>query len=201
MAALRAQQARMDEDLAFLERVNRGGEGLADADVARIDAIASGYRWTDARGVEQSFLSDDERLNLAIRAGTLTQQEREVINHHIVSTIHMLQSLPWPRHLANVPEYAGGHHERMDGKGYPRGLTRDQMSVQARIMGIADIFEALTAGDRPYKPAMKLSQAIAIMNRFRDNGHIDPDLYEVFVREGIPQRYATRFLRAEQIDC
>lgn len=201
MAALRAQQARMDEDLAFLERVNRGGEGLADADVARIEAIASGYRWTDARGVEQPFLSDDERLNLAIRAGTLTQQEREVINHHIVSTIHMLQSLPWPRHLANVPEYAGGHHERMDGKGYPRGLTRDQMSVQARIMGIADIFEALTAGDRPYKPAMKLSQAIAIMNRFRDNGHIDPDLYEVFVREGIPQRYATRFLRAEQIDC
>jgi HD-GYP domain-containing protein (c-di-GMP phosphodiesterase class II) len=100
-----------------------------------------------------------------------------------------------------VPEYAGGHHERMDGRGYPRGLTREQMSVQARIMGIADIFEALTAGDRPYKPAMKLSQAIGIMDRFRDSGHIDPDLYEVFVREGIPQRYAGRFLDPAQIDC
>ena len=201
MAALRERQGRMADDLAFLQRVNRGGEGLADADLARIRAIGTGYRWTDPSGREQPFLSDDELENLSIRAGTLTTQEREVINHHIVSTIQMLQSLPWPRHLANVPEYAGGHHERMDGKGYPRGLTRDQMSVQARIMGIADIFEALTAGDRPYKPAMKLSQVMAIMDRFRDNGHIDPDLYAVFVREGIPKRYAQRFLDPAQIDC
>jgi HD-GYP domain-containing protein (c-di-GMP phosphodiesterase class II) len=201
MAELRERLDRMDQDLAFLQRVNRGGEGLADADVQRIRDIASGYRWVGPDGREQAFLSDDELENLSIRAGTLTMKEREVINHHIVSTIQMLQSLPWPRHLANVPEYAGGHHERMDGRGYPRGLTREQMSVQARIMGIADIFEALTAGDRPYKPAMKLSQAIGIMDRFRDSGHIDPDLYEVFVREGIPQRYAGRFLDPAQIDC
>jgi HD-GYP domain-containing protein (c-di-GMP phosphodiesterase class II) len=112
----------------------------------------------------------------------------------------MLEQLPWPRHLANVPEYAGGHHERMDGKGYPRGLTREQMSVQARIMGIADIFEALTAADRPYKPSMKLSQALAIMERFRDNGHIDPDLYAVFVASGVPRQYGERFLKPEQLD-
>jgi HD-GYP domain-containing protein (c-di-GMP phosphodiesterase class II) len=201
MAELRERLDRMDQDLAFLQRINRGGEGLADADVQRIRDIASGYRWEGPDGREQPFLGDDELENLSIRAGTLTMKEREVINHHIVSTIQMLQSLPWPRHLANVPEYAGGHHERMDGRGYPRGLTREQMSVQARIMGIADIFEALTAGDRPYKPAMKLSQAIGIMDRFRDSGHIDPDLYEVFVREGIPQRYAGRFLDPAQIDC
>jgi HD-GYP domain-containing protein (c-di-GMP phosphodiesterase class II) len=112
----------------------------------------------------------------------------------------MLEQLPWPRHLVNVPEYAGGHHERMDGKGYPRGLTREQMSVQARIMGIADIFEALTARDRPYKPGMKLSQAMSILANFRRNNHIDPDLFEVFVREGVYREYAEKFLEPHQID-
>ena len=124
--------------------------------------------------METEFLTADELENLTIRAGTLTQAERNTINHHIVATIRMLEKLPWPKHLRNVPEYAGGHHERMDGKGYPKGLTRDQMSVQARVMGIADIFEALTASDRPYKPGMKLSQAMGIMHRFKLNGHIDP---------------------------
>ncbi|MGP1683064.1 MAG: HD-GYP domain-containing protein, partial [Giesbergeria sp.] len=114
--------------------------------------------------------------------------------------IKMLEALPWPHHLKNVPEYAGGHHERMDGKGYPRGLTREQMSVQARMMGIADIFEALTAADRPYKSGMKLSQALAIMERMKHGGHIDPDLFDVFLRERVYLRYAERFLEPEQID-
>ncbi|MFW2455716.1 HD-GYP domain-containing protein, partial [Methyloversatilis discipulorum] len=138
--------------------------------------------------------------NLTIRAGTLTGAEREIINYHIVSTIRMLESLPWPRHLTNVPEYAGGHHERMDGKGYPRGLTREQMSVQARVMGIADIFEALTAKDRPYKRPMKLSEALHILGKFRLNGHIDPDLFDVFVRQQVYLRYAETYLDPEQID-
>jgi HD-GYP domain-containing protein (c-di-GMP phosphodiesterase class II) len=139
--------------------------------------------------------------NLSIRAGTLTAAEREVINHHIVATIQMLEKLPWPKHLARVPEYAGGHHERMDGKGYPKGLKRDEMSLQARMMGIADIFEALTASDRPYKAPMKLSQALKIMDNFRDNGHIDPDLYAVFVAMQVPQQYAQKFLAQSQRDC
>ncbi|MBI5907511.1 MAG: phosphohydrolase, partial [Burkholderiales bacterium] len=109
--------------------------------------------------------------------------------------------LPWPRHLKNVPEYAGGHHERMDGKGYPRGLTREQMSVQARTMGIADIFEALTARDRPYKQGMKLSQALKILANFKQNGHIDPDLYDIFVQQRVYQRYAEQFLDPAQIDA
>jgi HD-GYP domain-containing protein (c-di-GMP phosphodiesterase class II) len=112
----------------------------------------------------------------------------------------MLESLPWPKHLKNVPEYAGGHHERMDGKGYPRGLIREQMSVQARIMGIADIFEALTARDRPYKGGMKLSQTLAIMERFRAGGHIDPDLFDVFMQQKVYATYARRFISPEQID-
>ena len=112
----------------------------------------------------------------------------------------MLEQLPWPRHLRNVPEYAGGHHERMDGKGYPRGLKREQMSWQARMMGIADIFEALTAKDRPYKPAMPLSQALEIMDKFRNNGHIDADLYEVFVQHKVYRRYGEAFLDPQQLD-
>jgi HD-GYP domain-containing protein (c-di-GMP phosphodiesterase class II) len=150
--------------------------------------------------VEADFLSADEVENLTIRAGTLTSAERETINYHIVATIKMLEHLPWPKHLKRVPEYAGGHHERMDGKGYPKGLTRDQMSVQARVMGIADIFEALTARDRPYKQGMKLSQAMGIMYKFRCNGHIDQDLFDVFVKEGVYLRYAEQFLDPWQID-
>jgi HD-GYP domain-containing protein (c-di-GMP phosphodiesterase class II) len=117
-----------------------------------------------------------------------------------VATIKMLEALPWPRHLRNVPEYAGGHHERMDGKGYPRGLTREQMSVPARVMGIADIFEALTAKDRPYKHGKTLSESLQILGKFRENGHIDPELFDVFVRRKVYLRYAEEFLDPAQID-
>ena len=112
----------------------------------------------------------------------------------------MLESLPWPKHLKNVAEYAGGHHERMDGKGYPRGLTREQMSVQARVMGIADIFEALTAKDRPYKKGKTLTESLQILGKFKLNGHIDPDLFDIFVRKKVYLRYAEQFLDPDQID-
>jgi HD-GYP domain-containing protein (c-di-GMP phosphodiesterase class II) len=112
----------------------------------------------------------------------------------------MLESVPWPNHLRRVVEYAGGHHERMDGKGYPKGLRGDQMSVQARIMAIADIFEALTASDRPYKKPMKLSQSLGIMKRMSEEGHIDPDLFEVFVSEKIYLDYGKEFLGEDQLD-
>ena len=154
---------------------------------------------TGPAGAER-FLSRDEEANLNIPYGTLNAQEREIINHHIVATIKMLEALPWPRHLVNVPEYAGGHHERMDGKGYPRGLNRAQMSVQARVMGIADIFEALTAKDRPYKPGKTLSESLAILGKFKENGHIDPDLFDIFIKDQVYLRYAREFLDPEQID-
>jgi HD-GYP domain-containing protein (c-di-GMP phosphodiesterase class II) len=190
---------RLDEDRAFLRACNIGGETMREADIERVRAIAR-YRWTDISGHEANFLSEDELKNLTIRAGTLTPEERQVINHHIVATIKMLEALPWPRHLKNVPEYAGGHHERMDGKGYPKGLTREQMSVQARVMGIADIFEALTAKDRPYKKGKTLSESLEILGKFRLNGHIDPELFDVFVRRKVYRRYAELFLDKEQID-
>ena len=191
----------IDDDRAFVRRANTGGEAMRDADQQRIRDIGQQRKWRNIDGVEADFLTADEIENLTIRAGTLTQKERETINYHIVATIKMLEQLPWPRHLTNVPEYAGGHHERMDGKGYPKGLTRDQMSVQARIMGIADIFEALTARDRPYKPGMKLSQALSILGKFAEGGHIDPDLFAVFVREKVYLKYAEEFLDAHQIDA
>jgi len=190
---------QLDEDRAFLRACNYGGESMRESDMARVRTIAQ-YRWTDVAGHEANFLTEDEVKNLTIRAGTLTQDERQIINHHIVATIRMLEALPWPRHLKNVPEYAGGHHERMDGKGYPKGLMREDMSVQARCMGIADIFEALTAKDRPYKKGKTLSESLDILGRFRENGHIDPDLFDTFVRSKVYLRYAEMFLDPDQID-
>ena len=195
----RERLRRLDDDRGFLRACNVGGEAMREADIERVKAIAR-YRWTDVSGHEANFLSEDELKNLTIRAGTLTGEERQVINHHIVATIKMLEALPWPRHLRNVPEYAGGHHERMDGKGYPKGLTREQMSVQARVMGIADIFEALTAKDRPYKKGKTLSESLEILGRMRLNGHVDPDLFDVFVRRKVYRKYAELFLDKEQID-
>lgn len=201
-AVLAQELAVLDADLAFLTQANVGSERMDPEDQARVAQIAADYRWTPLGATHsEPGLSADEVENLSIRAGTLTQAEREIINHHIVATIKMLEALPWPRHLRNVPEYAGGHHERMDGKGYPKGLTREQMSVQARVMGIADIFEALTAPDRPYKKPMPLSQALSILAKFSANGHIDPDIFEVFVRSGVWQGYGQRFLIPEQCDA
>ena len=141
-----------------------------------------------------------ELLNLAIRHGTLTEEERYVINHHIVQTIQMLSQLPLPAHLSAVPEIAGAHHEKMDGSGYPRGLTREQMSPAARMMAIADVFEALTASDRPYKRGKTLSESLAIMGGMCERRHLDGELFELFVTSGVCRRYARKYLRPEQID-
>jgi HD-GYP domain-containing protein (c-di-GMP phosphodiesterase class II) len=195
-----AKIAEIDDDREFIRRTNIGGEAMHDADIERVRAIARKYRWRDPTGSETDFLSEDELTNLTIRAGTLTQEERQIINRHIEVTIRMLEALPWPKHLTKVPEFAGGHHERMDGKGYPRGLTREQMSVQARCMGIADIFEALTAQDRPYKKGKTLTEALTILGKFKLNGHIDPDLFDIFMWEKLYDKYAVKFLDPAQID-
>ena len=194
-----ARVRQLEADREFLKRANKGSEKMSAEDQARVNLIAS-YPYQSPSGAMETFLSDDERDSLNIPYGTLSPSERKIINHHIDATINMLEALPWPKHLKNVPEYAGGHHERMDGKGYPKGLTREQMSVQARTMGIADIFEALTAKDRPYKSGKTLSESLEILGKFKLNGHIDPDLFDVFVRERLYQKYAEQFLDAEQID-
>ena len=200
-AKLSAKLMQFDADREFLRFCNIGTERMEAEDQQRVCGIGWGHKWRDIEGNEQAtFLTDEEIKNLTIRSGTLTEEERKIINHHIEVTILMLESLPWPKHLKNVPEYAGGHHERMDGKGYPRGLTRAEMSVQARVMGIADIFEALTAKDRPYKKGKTLTEALTILGKFKVNGHIDPDLFDVFIREKVYLRYAEQFLDPDQID-
>jgi hypothetical protein len=191
---------QLDEDREFLRHCNIGSEKMDATHQARVHRIAA-YTWHNEKGDEVNFLSAGELENLTIRAGTLTESERQIINRHIDVTIKMLESLPWPKHLKNVPEYAGGHHERMDGAGYPKGLKREQMSVQARVMGIADIFEALTAKDRPYKPGKTLTESLAILGKFKQNGHIDPDLFDIFVREKVYLEYAEQFLDQDQIDA
>ena len=196
----KSKQGQLESDREFLRHCNVGGEVMSSEAQERVTRIGTARKWVDVSGNAAEFLTSDEIKNLTIARGTLTKEERETINHHIVATIKMLEALPWPKHLSNVPEYAGGHHERMDGKGYPRGLRREQMSVQARVMGIADIFEALTAKDRPYKRGKTLSESLKILGNFRLNGHIDPDLFDVFVRKKVYLRYAEQFLDREQID-
>jgi len=197
---LQEKLRRLEEDREFLRRCNMGGESMSPEAQARVRQIGTAYKWIDMSGATADFLTRDEVENLTISRGTLTAKERETINYHIKATIDMLEALPWPKHLGNVPEYAGGHHERMDGKGYPNGLTREQMSVQARVMGIADIFEALTAKDRPYKRGKTLSESLRILGNFKLNGHIDPDLFDIFVRKKVYMRDAKQYPDPEQID-
>ena len=164
------------------------------------DQLAQDNRWGFKLKQPEHLYHRGELHNLTVSRGTLTEEERYKINDHIVQTLKMLHELPFPRHLQDVPEIAGGHHERMDGKGYPRGLTGEQMSPQARMMAIADVFEALTADDRPYKPGKRLSEALAIMRRMAGEGHLDPALFELFLRSGVCLSYARRFMQAPLID-
>lgn len=187
------------EDLAFLERANVGGEYLPPEAQARIALI--GKRTFEEGGVARPLLDANEIENLSISRGTLTEDERLVINGHMVETIRMLEALPFPRHLARVPEYAGGHHEKMDGHGYPRGVYAGDMSVPARVMAIADVFEALTADDRPYKKAKKLSEAMRIMGFMKRDNHLDPALFDLFVTSGVYRRYAEQYLDPSLIDA
>jgi len=189
---------QQEDDKSFIEESNVGGEFMSQDRKDRVNKIAS-YRWKD-NGSPKPFFSEDEVYNLCISRGTLTPEERKIINDHIVVTIDMLEQLPYPKHLRNVPEFAGGHHEKLDGTGYPKGLNHSEMSVQAKIMAIADIFEALTARDRPYKKGKTLSQAMRILGFMKNDAHIDTELFEVFVQEKIYLKYAEAFLNPEQID-
>ncbi len=196
---LDAELATLDDDCAFLVKANTGGEFMKPEDQERVRALSQ-VKWVNNQGEEVALLSDEEVHNLCISRGTLNDEERSIINRHIDITIDILEALPFPRNLRRVPEYAGGHHEKMNGKGFPRGLTRDQMSIPARMMGVADIFEALTAKERPYKKPMPLSQAFSILRKMRDDEHIDPDIFELFLRSEVWREYADRHLLEEQKD-
>ncbi len=164
------------------------------------DLLPPDNEWGFTVKVPEHKYNLGEISNLCISRGTLTAEDRFKINDHMVQTIKMLESLPFPPHLRRVPEYAGGHHEKMDGGGYPRGLMAGDMSIPARVMAIADIFEALTAADRPYKAPKTLSESVKIMSFMKKDDHIDGDLFELFLRSGVYLDYAKKFLKPEQID-
>ena len=219
-----AKVKQLEEDFAFVAKCNTGDIELNDRDIARLEQISQiqfvryfnrmlGLSWAERDNVEnKDFYVHPARENLLqnrkdqifgpYNRGELynLEEERDKINEHIVVTIDMLKALPFPKELSKVVEYAGAHHERIDGKGYPNGLTGDQMSVPAKIMAIADIFEALTANDRPYKEPKKLSEVLRIMQQMKHNGHIDPDLYDVFIRSKVYQDYAEQYMDKNQID-
>jgi HD-GYP domain-containing protein (c-di-GMP phosphodiesterase class II) len=148
----------------------------------------------------EHLFNKGEVYNLTIGRGTLTNEDRFKINEHMVQTIVMLEHLPFPKNLARVPEYAGGHHETLIGTGYPKKLSKEDMTIPARAMAIADIFEALTAADRPYKMPKKLSDSIKIMSFMKKDQHIDPDLFKLFLTSGVYKDYAKMYLLPEQLD-
>jgi len=196
---LNVVKRQLEDDKNFIRSINFGSEFMLPEDQQRVRDIAD-YEYFSDSGHSVKFLSKNEVYNLTIVRGTLTPEERTVINNHIVVTVNMLEALPYPKDLRRVPEYAGGHHERMDGKGYPKGLSRNQMSIPARMMGVADIFEALTSKDRPYKKAKALSETLHILGKMKLDNHIDPDVFDLFIREKLYLKYAEKFLEAAQID-
>lgn len=169
--------------------------------VPRVDFDAQAYERQGFKlEVPEHLYNYGELYNLQIEKGTLTEEERFKINEHVIMTIKMLDRLPYPEHMKQIPEFAGTHHETMIGTGYPRQLSKADLSIPARIMAIADIFEALTAVDRPYKKGKKLSEAIAIMSFMNKDQHIDSELFEVFLRSGVYKKYAKKYLHKDQID-
>jgi HD-GYP domain-containing protein (c-di-GMP phosphodiesterase class II) len=150
--------------------------------------------------VPEHLYNFGELYNLAVERGTLTEEERYKINEHIIQTIVMLENMPFPKNLRRVPEYAGEHHETLLGGGYPRKKTPDRLSIPSRIMAIADIFEALTATDRPYKAIKTLSECVRILASFKNKQHIDAELFDLFLTSGVYLRFAERYLKPEQID-
>jgi hypothetical protein len=198
-AELERELAALKDDLAFLERTNFGGEFLSREGQDRIRRIAE--RTVELGGQRATLLTPEEVQNLSVSRGTLTEKERLVINAHMVHTVNILNALPFPPQLRRVPEYATGHHEKMDGTGYPRGIFAGDMSIPARIMAVADVFEALTAMDRPYKQPKKLSEVMAIMGKMKEQHHLDPQVFDLFITSGVYRKYAEQNLPAELVDA
>jgi len=188
----------LDEKFGFMREVNTGGEFLRDDSLNRLLEMAACQ--FEVAGEMQPLLNDDELKNLSIRKGTLIDSEREVINNHAAVTLKMLEALPFPKKMAKVPAYAGMHHEKMDGSGYPKGLTAEQVPLPARILAVADIFEALTAADRPYKLGKLMSESMRIMGFMVKDNHLDKELCDLVVQSGLAAEYARQCIAERQQD-
>lgn len=192
------QLTTVKKDFDFLKAINRAVEFMDDDKLEKLQHIAK--KKYHINGRQYPYLTENELLNLSIRKGNLTEEERKIIENHAELTFKMLNELPFPKKHAMVAEYAAGHHERLDGSGYFRHLSKDDLPLQSRIMAIADIFEALTAKDRPYKAPMKLSQALEILSFLKKDGHIDPDIHDLVINSKLLLEYANAFMNPDQID-
>jgi HD-GYP domain-containing protein (c-di-GMP phosphodiesterase class II) len=188
----------LDSELEFIRGCNLGGEFMADDDVERLESLAK--RQVRIQGEAQPTISENELYNLSIRKGTLTEEERLIIQNHAAISIKMLSQLPFSKTLKHVPEYAGGHHEKLNGQGYPQGLTSEQLPLQARILAVADVFEGLTASDRPYRQPMLLKKAMEIVRFMVSDGELDERIVDVFEASGVVRAYAEKELLPTQFD-
>jgi HD-GYP domain-containing protein (c-di-GMP phosphodiesterase class II) len=188
----------LEEDIAFIESVNKGSEFMSDEKIEKVKKIAS-RKWM-INGEERQLLTDEEVKNLCVRKGTLTEDEKNLIKSHAALTYEILSQLPFPKKLRNIPHYAASHHEFINGTGYPKGLKGDDIPLQARILALADIFEALTAGDRPYRKGNTLSGAIKILDFMVKDNLLDKALFDLFIKEQIFLDYAKKELDPSQID-
>lgn len=195
---LKLQQ--LDSISSFLAGCNRGAESMKAEDQREIERLARLKTRPHGGGKSMPLLTEEEITHLSVSRGTLTPQERELISSHILSTRRMLEELPFPRHLKKVPRIAASHHERMNGTGYPEGLTSEQLSIQTRILAMADVFEALTSSDRSYRAPNNLGEALHTMKTMCEEGHLDPELFRIFVEKKVYLRFARSHLRPEQID-
>ncbi len=191
-------EADLAQEFQFLTETNLGAERMSDERMERVRSIAR--RTWELDGERVALLTPNEVERLSVRQGTLTRAEREIVKNHAAVTQKILSQLPFPKKLSHVPEYAASHHETLTGTGYPRGLDASRLPLQARILALADVFEALTAKDRPYKKAKPLSEAMQIMRLMANDRHIDPDLFELFQRDKVYLDYARRELAPQQID-
>jgi len=188
----------INSDLEFLQKSNFGSEFMADDNIERIYTIAE-YQIT-VNNQKQNILTQDEIKNLCIQKGTLTEEERTIINNHAKLSYDILNSLPFPNKYKRVPEIAGGHHEKINGEGYPLGLKGDEISFEARIVAVADIFESLTASDRPYKQPNTIKQSLRILKFMVKDGELDEDLVKFFIDQKLYLDYAKRNMSESQID-
>ncbi len=200
LAAVRSEISA-DADIDFLHKINTNEIWVDDGAVARLEDI-SRRRYDENSGGEDTLIDQFDLDNLKVRRGTLNNKERKIIEEHVSLSIRLLSSIPWPKNLERIVEYAGAHHENINGTGYPNKITGDMMSLPAKILGIADRFEGLSAPDRPYrKKKMTLSGALRIIRAMRDDGEIDRDLTDYFFDKKIYMAYAKKHLPQELIDC
>ncbi len=193
---LEGKTAALRDELDLLRRINADKQQADEDTVIQVRSIAEKIFRLD--GQEQSYLSPEEAECLSIIRGNLLSSERKIIEHHAEMTRRITRELPFPERLSRVPEFAAGHHEKMDGSGYPLGLKAEDIPIQSRIIAIADVFEALTAQDRPYKGPMSISQALKILGFMKKDGHIDPDIYDLFVEDRLYQKYSEQELDGKQ---